>query len=138
MNRIVNKYGAACTPLAEKFSELTRRHEGEISAFIHEHALTPVEIAILQGIFGSPTIYAEERLRAQVAIRRKEKANPTTAPTKKLVATAEEARQLAIEWQHWASEQALSIGQLTEWQAYFANIALTFNLTDEFKENGII
>jgi hypothetical protein len=75
MNRILNKYGAACTPLAEKFSELNRRHDREISAFIQEHSLTPEEIAILQGIFGSPTVYAEARLRAQMAIRKAEKAD---------------------------------------------------------------
>lgn len=52
--------------------------------------------------------------------------------------TAEEARQLAIDWQSWQPEQQLSIGELSDWQAYFEELATKFDLTDEFQENGII
>jgi hypothetical protein len=52
--------------------------------------------------------------------------------------TAEEARQQAIGWQHGLSEQSISYGELAEWQSYFETLAEKFDLTDEFKENGII
>jgi len=55
------------------------------------------------------------------------------------VATADEARDLAIEWQNWQSEQSLSLDQTLEWQAYFEKLANKFpDLTEEFKENCII
>lgn len=54
------------------------------------------------------------------------------------VETAEEAQQLAIDWQQWAGEQSLSYGELSEWQGFFETLAKKFDLTDEFKENGII
>jgi len=49
-----------------------------------------------------------------------------------------EARQAAIEWQSWQSEQNLSYGEVSKWQGYFTGLAKQFNLTEEFKENGII
>lgn len=52
--------------------------------------------------------------------------------------TQDEARQQAIDWQNWASEQSLSYGELAEYQSYFATLANKFNLTEEFQENGII
>jgi len=52
--------------------------------------------------------------------------------------TAEEARQYAIDWQNWASDQNLSYGELAEWQGYFAELADRFDLKEEFEENGII
>lgn len=54
------------------------------------------------------------------------------------ITTKEEARQHAIDWQNWSSEQSLSYGELGAWQDYFSTIAIEFNLIDEFKENGII
>jgi hypothetical protein len=59
--------------------------------------------------------------------------------------TQEEARQYAIDWQNWLSEQN-QIGQeptvyttdLIEWQGIFESLGRKFDLTDEFKENGII
>lgn len=48
------------------------------------------------------------------------------------------ARQYAIEWQQWASEQNLSLGELIEWQGVFSTIAQKFDLQEEFIENGII
>ena len=53
------------------------------------------------------------------------------------IGTEEEARQLAIEWQHWQSEQSLSYGELAEWQVYFEALAKKFDLIEEFKENAI-
>lgn len=54
------------------------------------------------------------------------------------ITTADEATDLAIEWQQWQAEQSLSLGELAEWQAYFRQLARKFNLRDEFEENGII
>lgn len=52
--------------------------------------------------------------------------------------TKEEARQYAIDWQNWASEQALSYGELAEWGAIFKELGERFDITDEYEENGII
>lgn len=52
--------------------------------------------------------------------------------------TKEEARQYAIDWQYWLSGQNLSLGELADWQAHFEEIATKFDLTEEFKDNGII
>ncbi len=57
---------------------------------------------------------------------------------KREVKTAEEAREYAIEWQQWVSEQNLSYGELHEWQGIFTELAEKFGLTEEFQENGII
>lgn len=54
------------------------------------------------------------------------------------VTTAGEATDLAIEWQHWMSDQSLSWGDLADWQGYFTALADKFDLHDEFKENGIV
>lgn len=56
----------------------------------------------------------------------------------KVIETAEEARDFAIEWQKWQSEQSLSYGELAEWNARFAELADKFDLREEFEENGII
>ena len=52
--------------------------------------------------------------------------------------TQGEARQQAIDWQVWQATQSLSYGELLEWTLHFQDVAEKFNLTDEFKENGII
>lgn len=52
--------------------------------------------------------------------------------------TTEEARQEAIDWQNWQSEQDLSFVELVEWADHFVLIAEKFNLTEEFEENGVI
>jgi hypothetical protein len=54
------------------------------------------------------------------------------------IKTAEEARQYAIEWQAWASEQSLSYSELAIWGEIFIELADRYNLTEEFRENGII
>lgn len=54
------------------------------------------------------------------------------------VKTAEEAQQIAIDWQNWASENSMSWLVAADAATYFTKLAKKFNLTDEFKENGII
>lgn len=54
------------------------------------------------------------------------------------IKSTEEARTLAILWQQWASEQNMFWSEVSEWQAYFETLAKEFNLTEEFKENGVI
>ena len=55
-----------------------------------------------------------------------------------MVKTKEEARQIAIDWQYKQNKQAISYEELLQWQKYFKILAKKFNLTNEFKENGII
>ena len=57
---------------------------------------------------------------------------------KKNIKTKEEARNYAIEWQSWQSNQNMSYVDLIEWRYYFADLADKFHLVREFKENGII
>ena len=57
---------------------------------------------------------------------------------KRTPTTQAEARQYAIDWQNWVSTQSLSYGELSEWFSIFVELAQKFNLTEEFKENGII
>ncbi len=52
--------------------------------------------------------------------------------------TQDEARQYAIDWQSWASEQDLSYSEIIEWNIEFEAIAERFDLLEEFKENAII
>ena len=54
------------------------------------------------------------------------------------IKTKEEARNKAIAFQSWQSDQALSYGELVNWTSYFGNLAREFGLVDEFAENGII
>lgn len=54
------------------------------------------------------------------------------------VKSSDEAIELAIDWQRQASEESLSYGELADFQSYFETLAKKFNLTEEFKENGII
>ena len=57
---------------------------------------------------------------------------------RKEIRTKGEARQEAIDWQHWVSEQNLSYGELAEYGDYFTELARKFGLMREFRENGII
>ena len=54
------------------------------------------------------------------------------------VKTQDEARQIAIDWQNWQSEQSLSYEELAVFGNYFHGLATKFNLEEEFRENGII
>ena len=60
-------------------------------------------------------------------------------PSVESVETQEQAHDLAVEWQHWQSEQSLSWGETSEWQDFFEQLCLKFpELREEFKENAII
>ena len=54
------------------------------------------------------------------------------------IKTEGEARQTAINFQNWVSGESLSYSELSEYNGYFETLAKKFNLTEEFKENGII
>jgi hypothetical protein len=56
------------------------------------------------------------------------------------VETANEARDMALDWQTWMAEQQdLSYGDLVDWAAYFGELSVKFpELAEEFSENGII
>ncbi len=58
--------------------------------------------------------------------------------TNRTINTQEEATQYAIEWQQWAAEQSLSYSELAEWSEIFTELGERFNLTEEYRENGII
>ncbi len=60
-------------------------------------------------------------------------------PSSDMIQSEAEARDYAIEWQHWLSKTSLSYSEVSEWQTYFETLASKFpELKDEFKENGII
>lgn len=60
-------------------------------------------------------------------------------PDFQTIKTAEQAHDLAIEWQDWQSEQELSYGEAAEWNVFFHGLAGKFpELKEEFKENAII
>lgn len=52
--------------------------------------------------------------------------------------TADDAREHAQEWQAWTANNKLTLGELIDWENYFEYIAKKFDLTDEFKENGVL
>ena len=54
------------------------------------------------------------------------------------IKTKEEAKNKAIAFQSWQSNQSLSYADLINWSNYFDNLAREFDLIDEFSENGII
>ena len=50
-------------------------------------------------------------------------------------------RNLAIDWQDWASQQSLSIGELSDWHSAIEQLAKatgSSELIEELKENGIL
>jgi len=54
------------------------------------------------------------------------------------IKTEEEARQYAIDYQQKVSSCNFSYGELLKQQEELYQLAKKFNLTEEFKENGII
>lgn len=56
----------------------------------------------------------------------------------KEIETVEDARDAAVDWQHWCSDRSMSYGELFEWQCLFTRLAERFGLTEEFVENGIL
>ncbi len=61
-----------------------------------------------------------------------------TIPKAETVTTVEQARDLAIQWQHWQSGQSLSWGESSDWYCFFEALGVRFGLTQEFKDNGVI
>ncbi len=57
---------------------------------------------------------------------------------KRNITTQEEARQYAKDWQQWISEVSISYAELAEWNAIFEELAIKYDLQEEFKENCII
>ena len=53
------------------------------------------------------------------------------------IKTKREAQQMAINFQSWVSEENLSYSELIEYSGFFDTLGKKFNLTEEFKENGI-
>ena len=56
----------------------------------------------------------------------------------KKIKTQDGARQFAMDWQKWSTTQNLSWGDLAEWTSVFEELAVRFNLEEEFNTNGII
>jgi hypothetical protein len=54
------------------------------------------------------------------------------------IKSKEEARQLAIDWQIWQTEESLYMSEVAEWADYFTEVGHRFGLTREYKQNGII
>lgn len=54
------------------------------------------------------------------------------------IKNAEDARQYAIDWQTSFQDYNYSYGELIEWSNLFEELGKSYNLTEEFKENGII
>lgn len=50
----------------------------------------------------------------------------------------EAAREQAIDWQLWASEQNLSYGELADYADHFERLGRRYGLLQEFRENAII
>lgn len=60
------------------------------------------------------------------------------APALQEVKSADEARNIAIDWSNKNGDEPMSWADTVEWMDYFDELAHKFNLTDEFKENGLI
>lgn len=60
---------------------------------------------------------------------------PETALT---ITTKEQARDVAIDWQHTVGASDISYSELAEWGDALNALAVRFDLVDEFKENAII
>lgn len=56
----------------------------------------------------------------------------------KNIKTREQARDFAIEWQHTTMQESMTLAEVCDWHNTFEELAAKFDLTDEFKENGII
>lgn len=54
------------------------------------------------------------------------------------VKNKEEAREIAMAFQNWSSQESLSYSELAEYGNYFEALGKKFKLTEEFKEEGII
>jgi hypothetical protein len=59
-------------------------------------------------------------------------------PTIDEVETEGEAREVAVNWQYFASQSDMSYEELAGYQDYFRELANKFGLEEELKENGLI
>lgn len=50
----------------------------------------------------------------------------------------QEARNVAIKYQGWASGESLRYGEVAYYSNYFRTLAEKFGLIEEFEENGIL
>lgn len=71
--------------------------------------------------------------------KKKDASRRMAAWTPPSINSADDARNAAIDWQYWQSEQSMSWGEVAEWESYFAAIVARFpELAEEFAENGIV
>lgn len=54
------------------------------------------------------------------------------------VETADEAIQIAEDWQHEFESRNYDYEEIAKWSGYFEALAKKFGLEEEFKENGIL
>lgn len=54
------------------------------------------------------------------------------------IGNREQARDLAVDYQQWQSEQSLSYEEVNVWDNFFTELGEKFDLTEEFQENAII
>jgi hypothetical protein len=54
------------------------------------------------------------------------------------VTTRAQAQDLAQDWQQHEAMDPMSYGEMSEWQSVFEQLGERFDLTEEFRENGII
>lgn len=54
------------------------------------------------------------------------------------ITTQDEARQFAIDFQHWQENQKMYWSEVAEWADVFQRLADKYNLQDEFMDNGLI
>jgi len=80
----------------------------------------------------------ETMLTRIITSNNKHKQNMKKIFKEKEIKTKEEARQYAIDWQNWTSEQNLSMEEIVQWYGVFSELASKFDLEEEFQENGII
>lgn len=125
-------YVAKRTALAERYVEQIK------AKGLHAEINFEGEVSVSFTGFGLDQVYATIGLdELEYHLDNDDEFNFALKPVDK-VADADEAQQIAIDWQNWQSEQSLSTGELAEFSDYFGKLAKRFNLTDEFNENGII
>lgn len=61
-----------------------------------------------------------------------------TLPPINRVASKDQARDIAIDWQAWVATQDLSYGEVVFYGNYFNELATRYKLAREFKREGIL
>lgn len=59
-------------------------------------------------------------------------------PRLERITTADQAREVGIDYQTYAAEASLSYGELVYYTNMLEDLAKRFDLLDEFRENGVI